>query len=396
MDSVQKQAAAPAAEASKQTVSLHLTSLGARALNEFDAWYRKRALARCRADAPLAGESKQLSTDRFKGQVSRHLPAWLACMLLLALVGCGQVITVQPTPTPVPTATIGVAVVNATDEPTATPAPYTPAPTPTFTVTPTPVFHTIAAGESLLSIANQYNVSVSALQEANGILDPRSLQIGQQLVVPREEEALVEADATPTPTPLPVTIENLHFTENTIGGVWVLGEVHNTTGVALEQVRVGVTLVDDQGAELAKSEALVALSLVDTDERAPFAILFGSAPENFEQYQAYPVSAVPAYVGSYYRDLAVEELHTESERYASYTVTGLIRNTGPEEAVDVQVVLTAYDPLNRVIAVQQVTPEHNVVPRGGTTNFTAVLAPVGGPVERIQAEAQGRRLSSQQ
>jgi LysM repeat protein len=247
----------------------------------------------------------------------------------------------------------------------------------------------------LLAIANQYNVSMASLQEANGILDPRTLQIGQQLIIPREEVAEVAADATPTPTPLPVTIENLHFTENSIGGVWIMGEVHNVTGTALEQVRVGVTLMDEQGEALAESEALVALDLVDLDERAPFAILFGSAPESFDQYQAYPVSAVPAYVGSYYRDLTVEEIQTESERYASYTITGVVRNTGPEEAVDVQVVLTAYDPLDRVIAVQQVTPSHNVVPRGGTTPFTAVLAPVGGPVERIQAEAQGRRLSSQ-
>jgi LysM repeat protein len=325
---------------------------------------------------------------------ARHWLVWLGSALLLILVGCGQVITVKPTPTPAPTATIGLAVVNATDAPTDTPAPYTPAPTPTFTVTPTPVFHTIASGESLLSIANQYNVSMASLQEANGILDPRSLQIGQQLIVPREEEAAVAADATATPTPMPVEIENLHFTENTIGGVWVLGEVHNTAGVALEQVRVGVTLVDKAGAELADSQALVALDLVDVDERAPFAILFGSAPKDFEQYQAYPVSAVPAYVGSYYRDLAVEDIQTESERYASYTVTGSVLNTGPEEAVDVQVVLTAYDPLNRVIAVQVVTPVHNVVPRGGTTTFTAVLAPVGGPVQHIQAEAQGRRLSN--
>jgi LysM repeat protein len=348
------------------------------------------------ATASAAASSTQAANKGMeKRPMPRHWFIWLGSALVVILVGCGQVITVQPTPTPVPTATIALEVVSATNEPTTTPAPYTPAPTPTFTVTPTPVFHTIGDGQSLLTIASQYNVSVSALQEANGILDPRTLQVGQQLIIPREEDALVAADATPTPTALPVTIENLHFTENTIGGVWVLGEVHNTAGVALEQVRVGVTLVDNAGTELAESQALVALDLVDTDERAPFAILFGSAPESFEQYQAYPVSAVPAYVGSYYRDLAVEEIHSESERYASYTVNGVVRNTGPEEAVDVQVVLTAYDPLNRVIAVQQVTPEHNVVSRGGTTTFTAVLAPVGGPVERIQAEAQGRRLSSQ-
>ncbi|MCC6455359.1 MAG: LysM peptidoglycan-binding domain-containing protein [Caldilineaceae bacterium] len=343
--------------------------------------------------AASAVDSPDLS--RQQERATRHLHVWFGSLVLLLLVGCGQVVTVKPTPTPAPTATIALAVVSETDQPTATPAPYTPAPTSTPTMTPTPVFHTIASGQSLLTIATMYNVSIAALQEANGILDPRTLQIGQQLIIPREEEALVAADSTPTPTPLPVAIENLHFTENSIGGVWVMGEVHNTTGTALEQVRVGATLVDAAGAALVESQTLVALDLVDLDERAPFAILFGSAPESFEQYQAYPISAVPAYVGSYYRDLAVEEIQTESERYASYTVTGVVRNTGPEEAVEVQVVLTAYDPMDRVIAVQKVAPSHNVVPRGGTTTFTAVLAPVGGPVERIHAEAQGRRVPSQ-
>jgi LysM repeat protein len=328
------------------------------------------------------------------GFASRHLGAWLGVVVLFLLTGCGQVVTVKPTSTPAPTATIALAMISETDEPTATPAPYTPEPTHTPTITPTPVFHTIGSGQSLLSIATQYNVSVAALQEANAILDPRMLQVGQQLIIPREEEAQVAANSTPTPTPLAVAVENLHVTENTIGGVWVMGEVYNSTGVPLEQVRVGVTLVNDGGDVLAESEALVALDLVDLDERAPFAILFGSTPEDFDQYLAYPLSAVPAYVGSYYRDLSVEEVQIESERYASYTVTGIVRNTGPEEAVDVQVVLTAYDPMNRVIAVQQITPDHNVIPRGGTTPFTAVLAPVGGPVEDVQAEAQGRRLSS--
>lgn len=309
--------------------------------------------------------------------------------------GCGQVVTLSPTPTPEPTATIALAVVSTPDEPTATPAPYTPAPTATPTVTPTPVFHTIQSGESLLSIASNYNVSVSALQEANGILDPRSLQVGQQLIVPREEEAQVAANATATPTPLPIAVENLHFSETAIGGLWVMGEIHNTTDVPLEQVRVGVTLSNDDGTVVSQGEALTALDLVDVGERSPFAILFGEAPGEFDQYNAYPLSAVPAYVGSYYRDLAVEEIQTVSERYASYTVSGAVRNIGPEEAVSVQVVLTAYDPLDRVIAVRQVEPEHNVVPRGGTTTFTAMLAPVGGPVERISAEAQGRRHSSQ-
>ena len=90
------------------------------------------------------------------------------------IVGCGQVITLTPTPVPTPTPTISLALAAATLPPTSTPAPYTPAPTMTPTVTPTPIMHTIQSGESLLGIASQYGVSVADLQDANGILDPRS------------------------------------------------------------------------------------------------------------------------------------------------------------------------------------------------------------------------------
>ena len=315
--------------------------------------------------------------------------------VIIGGVACGQVITLTPTATPAPTATIAIALVAATPLPTPTPAPYTPAPTPTPTVTPTPVIYTLASGDSLLSIANQYGVSVAALQEANGILDPRTLQIGQQLIIPGREEGDNTVESTPTPTPLAISLENLNFTETSIGGLWVLGEVVNNNNVPVEQVRVGVTLLDEGGTEMVQGTGLVALDFVDVNERAPFAIVFGELPGPFDRYRTYPVSAVEAYVGSYYRDLEVRSLQGEGERYASHTVTGIVYNFGPEEAVSVQVVITAYDALDRVIAMRQVVPEHNVVPRGGETTFTAILAPVGGPVARLEAVAQGRRLQNE-
>lgn len=321
------------------------------------------------------------------------------CVLSLStigIVGCGQVITLTPTTTPAPTATIAISLAPAELPPTPTPAPYTPAPTPTPTVTPTPVIYTLESGDSLLTIANQYAVSVAALQDANGILDPRTLQIGQQVIIPQPEEGTDETNATPTPTPLPLLLENLNFTETTIGGLWVLGEIVNQNNVPVEQVRVGVTLLDDSGEEMAQGAGLVALDLVDVNERSPFVIVFGELPGRFDRYRTYALSAVEGYVGSYYRDLEVRNLESQGERFASYTVAGTVYNFGPEEAVSVQVVVTAYDALERVIAMRQVVPDHNVVPRGGETTFTAILSPVGGPVARIAAVAQGRRLQANQ
>lgn len=320
---------------------------------------------------------------------------WILLTFFLT-TGCGRVITLTPTPTPVPTPTLSVDIVVATLPPTSTPAPYTPEPTFTPTVTPTPIIHVIQAGETLLSIALQYNVSVSTLQDANGILDPRLLQVGQELIIPRQEEydEALAATLTLTPTPLPLAVENVHFSETLIGGLSVLGEVWNNTGTPLEQVRVGVTLLDEAGEAVASAEGLAALDLVDINERAPFAVLFGERPGKFARYQVMVLRAVPAYVGSYYRDLEVSDLTVVNEGYASYTVTGRVKNIGPEEAVQVQVVLTAYDPLGRVVATRKVEPDYAVIPRGGESAFTAMLAPAGGPVARVAALAQGRRLSA--
>lgn len=322
----------------------------------------------------------------------------LSVLVLVALIiaACGQVITLTPTSTPAPTPTIAVAVIASTRPPTPTPAPYTPEPTLTPTNTPTPVIHAIQPGESLLSVANQYDISVAALQEANGILDPRSLQIGQDLIIPSEPEEAIEAAMTPTPTPLPLSIEHVHFAETQVGGLWVLGEVINDSGTALEQVRVGVELVDVNDQPLVETSNLLSQDLIDIGERASFAVLFDSAPETFDHYRVYPKSAVPAYVGSYYQDLEVRELVGVYEGAGAYVVSGRVFNAGPEEAVSVQVILTAYDPLERVIATRKIDPDHNVAPVGGETEFSAVLAPVGGPVARVEAVAQGRRIGAVQ
>jgi LysM repeat protein len=315
--------------------------------------------------------------------------------VLLAL-GCGQVITLTPTPTPPPTPTISITLAANAPVATATPAPYTPAPTPTPTVTPTPIVHTVRTGESLLTIATQYEITVSELQEANGILDPRTLQIGQQLIIPRPEESAAAAAATPTPTPLPLTVQNIYLNNTTIGNLWVLGEVYNQSDVALEQVQIAVALLNGQNEEIGRGEAFVALDLIDPGQQAPFALLFEAPVPQFASYQVFILHAVPAYIGSYYRDLQVDRLESSHERYASYTVNGAILNTGPEEAVGVQVVLTGYDSLDRVVAMRKIDPEYNVVPRGGETDFSAILTPLGGPIARIEAVAQGRRLQPTQ
>jgi LysM repeat protein len=50
---------------------------------------------------------------------------------------------------------------------------------------PNAIVHVVKAGESLASIALQYGVSVARLAEANYIVDPNRLAVGQELVIPQ-------------------------------------------------------------------------------------------------------------------------------------------------------------------------------------------------------------------
>ncbi len=307
----------------------------------------------------------------------------------LTLAGCGHV-TTRPTPT----ATSPIVMqVRATPRPTATPAPYTPEPTATPTITPTPVIYTVQRGDSLLRIAGEFGITVQALQDANGILDPRYLRIGQALVIPQDEEdASVDSTPMPTPTPMPFVIENLTFHRAPTGELWCLGEVLNTSPVPLEQVRVQITLLDDQQSPLGQATALIQADLVESGARAPFMAKIEGAPLAFASYLASPLSGVPAYIGSYYRDLEVRDSHPTGERFAAYRIVGNVVNTGPEESVGVNIVVTAYDALGRVVGVRQGVPEHNVIPVGGQTTFEIELVPAGGPVITYTVLAQGRRL----
>ncbi|HEU5099091.1 MAG TPA: LysM domain-containing protein, partial [Roseiflexaceae bacterium] len=77
--------------------------------------------------------------------------------------------TAAPTATPVPTATP-----EPTAAPTAAPAPASPR---TYTVQP---------GDTLLSIAREFNTTVTAIIEANNLTPEQAdaLRVGQELVIP--------------------------------------------------------------------------------------------------------------------------------------------------------------------------------------------------------------------
>jgi len=106
-------------------------------------------------------------------------------------------VTLTDTPTATPTIT---STATPTDTPTVTPTgvppTLTPTSTPAPTVTPGPCAYTyvVRFGDTLWSIARRFGTTVQAIVQANGIINPNYIWVGQVLCIPY---------GTPPPTPSP-------------------------------------------------------------------------------------------------------------------------------------------------------------------------------------------------
>lgn len=304
------------------------------------------------------------------------------------LSGCGRVIS-----RPIPTAgAIAQEIPTVTPRATSTPVAWTPAPTATPTPTPTPIIYIVQAGDNLLGIARQYGVTVEALQEANAITDPRLLQIGQELVIPREEEGLAN-QPTPTPTPLPFQISNVGFYETPVGNLWCLGEVINNTGASIEQVQVAVSLYDAEGEMVATGSTFTEFDIIPNEGKMPFALLFTEPPSSFSYHQVVSLSGVIVdHWGRNYMDLSVESDRGEVSGERVYAVIGQVRNIGQYDAEQIRIVVTAYDAEGQVVGIRRGSPETQTLRVGESSPFRMSLSSLGGQVVTHTVQVQGRRI----
>jgi murein DD-endopeptidase MepM/ murein hydrolase activator NlpD len=266
--------------------------------------------------------------------------------------------------------------------------PATPSDTPTPTVTPTPIIYVIKQGDTLLAISREFGVTVNAIQEVNGITDPRRLRIGQEIIIPLEE---VDSEPTvvPTPTPVAIKIQGLAFHQTPVESLWCMGEVVNLSGQPAEEVQVRISLHDDQGQLLASGAAFVQLDILAAGGRSPFAILFSAPPANFAQYQTQVLSGVPhTHLGPRYPALEVVEDWGGWLDEDNYQVRGQVQNSGEADAERVAIVVTLYDEEEHVVGARTVSIPAEVFLAGAVAPFEVTLTPLG-PVARYDVQVQG-------
>lgn len=243
--------------------------------------------------------------------------------------------------------------------PASAPASATPsslAPTPVIiaspTPTPTPFLHVVAKGETLISIAVFYNVTLQALQAANGDLDPRALQIGQSLIIPLSEDAAV-VQAEGAPTPMPLELGRPNCLPQASGALSCIVLARNPGPGAVENVSARIILADAQGLPITSTVGSTGLDIVPPGVAAPIAVWFAPgvqsvAAQGVDLVSAYP-SGEPA---DRYVPLALDA-YTAAQAGRVWTISGTIRNAGAQPVVVVRVVVALLASGDRPVGYQR-------------------------------------------
>ena len=320
-----------------------------------------------------------------------------ASLLLLALAVALAACTAQPPPAtiaptsrllPLPSATPALAGPATTSAPRATPV-IIASPTPT----PTPVTHVVTEGESLLSIALDYGVSVEALQVANPDVQVRFLSIGAVLIIPPPEgQAAVSATQLAAPPPLPLALSDPACYPSKTGSLYCLVEVTNPLEAPAENVSARVTLAGSDGLPVADGVGFAAVELIAGNGTAPLAVLFQPAPSvaiaahAVELLTADPAAASVA-AG---RALLLDVLeHTGQAAGKRLTVSGQVANNSGHGAGAAWVTVTVYASDDVVVGYRKY-PLAGGLAAGAVTPFTLVVDSLAGPIERYAIAAEGR------
>ncbi|MBN1248384.1 MAG: LysM peptidoglycan-binding domain-containing protein [Anaerolineae bacterium] len=310
----------------------------------------------------------------------------VALLGVVLLVGCDAVLTPPPsTPTLTPNASAPSRLATPTIAPEIYLTPVPPTPTFTPSPTPTPVIHVVESGDTLFGIALEYGVTVGGLLRANGLAEQDILSIGQALIIPLEEEEIPEAGyivvpegnaILPTPTPMPLTTSGVAIYETPVGGIWCMGEVVNTTGDAVTNIQVEVTLVAADGTPIVTTRALVAADYLPAEARAPFSILFRDPPSGVTDALVRLVrgeSVSPITAGFVPLQIAGAEGGVSGPQYR---VRGTVVNAAAATVGRVSVVATIYNTEGNVVGYRQLTMAESVqIASGAQQTFDILLTP---------------------
>jgi LysM repeat protein len=155
----------------------------------------------------------------------------------------------------------------------------------------TPFVHVVGEGDTLLSIALTYGVSLEDLVLVNPGIDPQFLSVGTSLRIPGPEGEAVDV-LLPTPTPVVVELSEVRCFEALTGTFRCLSTLVNDLSVPVEAVSGIIGLYDEQGNLLTQGATENLLQFLPAGKSMPLAAVFNEKPDDYTYAEIQILSAI--------------------------------------------------------------------------------------------------------
>ena len=267
----------------------------------------------------------------------------------------------------------------------ATVAPALPFSTPTAALTPTPTIHVVALGETISSIALRYGLDMNTLLAANPDIDPYSLIVGDQVIIPiRNDQTQIEV----LTEPLALEVSPPKCSRTSEGGLWCFGILSNPHDEAAANLAVTFSMTNASSEEIASQTVPAILNKLEPGDSIPAATYFaGPLPNTFE-VAASLASAFPASQSgeTFYAVDTGNPVVEISGRLAK--VTGeAVTAADPGITVDVWVAALAYDVNGNLVGMRRA--ENPVtLEQGKGVNFNLHVYSTGSTIDTVVIKAE--------
>ncbi len=293
---------------------------------------------------------------------------WRPLILLICIsvwvTGCNisseHAATIPPTELPPITLTVRLR------EPTIPP----PSPLAPLTTTELPAATQIASagleayivrpGDTLLGIALDFDVNVNLLRDYNPNVNPRGLQVGQQILVP--------TGITPTATLralVPLALDTPTCSVTLVSSVLCMGRIVNTQTYTVGNIRIRMQLISTDADERILDERYTSINqmLLLPGEAAPFSVLFRNTNQQ-------PYSRVAAILEAAVANPPLQNqlialiVEAEANQFINghFEFSAVLVNPSAQTTAPVGLTLTLLDVDQRVIGYRYVMTESGLTP----------------------------------
>jgi LysM repeat protein len=255
------------------------------------------------------------------------------------------------------------------------------------------VVYVIQAGDTLIPIANRYNVSVQDIVAANDNLDATKLQVGQSLIIPvgGPQQPLQDSALLPSPTPVPFQIRGENFFRTAAGSFECLGEVFNPTTFSLNNVQLQINLLDDSNNVLKNATLYVSLEVIPPNASAPFRVLFTDPPPAISRVEVKPLRGEAIDPTIRYANMQITK-QAGAPAGNQYRVTGEVTNQDAAAARKVRLIITTFDENNRVVGYRYLVLSDDAVLPQQVLPFDVTLTSSTPNVARFAVVAEALKV----